>query len=444
MPYLGGLGKNKGSCFTQSFVLKGNSIISFFNSTGESKAKIISSWPFQARPDGGNSFAVNLSMRIFFFVVFLLLWSSASRAQTTLRVTRVPANTPAGAVLYVAGSFNNWNPKNAPHALTKNADGSYQLILPPGLDNFEYKFTRGSWETVETDAANKAVENRAYTASGGKIVTHDISNWQDLAGGAPVKQHTLTPNVTVLADSFLMPQLNRKRRVWVYLPNDYATSHRRYPVLYLHDGQNVFDEFTGFSGEWGVDETLRQLQLAGQDAGCIVVAVDHGGANRLDELSPWRNAKYGGGQGDAYLEFMVQTLKPYIDAQYRTLKSRQHTGIAGSSMGGLISLYAGLKYPQVFSKVGVFSPAFWFAQDSLFRYMQQARLRQLMRFYFVAGMQEGETMVPLMAAMRDSLKNSGVKASNISYRAVADGKHAEWFWRREFPAAYQWLYKKGR
>ncbi|GAB2477426.1 phosphonate ABC transporter ATP-binding protein [Hymenobacter qilianensis] len=358
-----------------------------------------------------------------------------------MRVERVPTNTPADAVLYVAGSFNNWNPKNAPHALTKNSDGSYQLVLPPSLDNFEYKFTRGSWETVETDAANKAIDNRRYSAATGKTVTHEIKNWQDLAGGAPVKQHTLTPNVTVLADSFAIPQLNRKRRVWVYLPNDYATSRRRYPVLYLHDGQNVFDEFTGFSGEWGVDETLRQLQLAGQDTGCIVVAVDHGGDTRLDELSPWRNAKYGGGQGDAYLNFMVQTLKPYIDAKYRTLKNRQHTGIAGSSMGGLISLYAGLKYPRVFSKIGVFSPALWFAQDSILAYVSRAKVRQPMQFYLVAGEQESETMVPLMAAMRDSLRKAGVKPTAISYRAVADGKHAEWFWRREFPAAYQWLYK---
>jgi metallo-beta-lactamase class B len=358
-----------------------------------------------------------------------------------LRINRVPANTPAEAVLYVAGSFNNWNPRNAPHALTKNVDGSYQVVLPPDTEAFEYKFTRGSWETVETDATNKAIENRRCSALGVKTVNHDISNWQDLAGGAPVKKHTLTPNVAVLSDSFAIPQLNRKRRVWVYLPNDYASSTRRYPVLYLHDGQNVFDEFTSFSGEWGVDEALRQLQLAGRDAGCIVVAVDHGGDTRLDELSPWRNAKYGGGQGEAYLNFIVQTLKPQIDAKYRTQPERQHTGMAGSSMGGLMSLYAGLKYPHVFSKVGVFSPALWFAQDSVFAYARRAKLRQPVKFYLVAGKQESETMIPLMAAMRDALRKARVKPEDISYRAVADGKHAEWFWQREFPAAYQWLYK---
>jgi metallo-beta-lactamase class B len=256
----------------------------------------------------------------------------------------------------------------------------------------------------------------------------------------PTKQHTLTPNVTVLTDSFLIPQLERERRVWLYLPNDYATSQRRYPVLYLHDGQNVFDEATAFAGEWGVDESLRQLQLTGQDQGCIVVAVDNGEKRRLDEYSPWHNAKLGGGEGDAYVEFLVKTLKPYLDSHYRTLPGREHTGIAGSSMGALISLYAALKYQDVFSKVGLLSPAFWFAEQPLFTFVRATKVVKPMRFYFVAGAQEGDNMVPQMAAMRDALQAASVAPKDISYQVRADGKHSEWFWRREFPAAYRWLY----
>ncbi|OUJ72627.1 alpha/beta hydrolase [Hymenobacter crusticola] len=261
---------------------------------------------------------------------------------------------------------------------------------------------------------------------------------------AQVKASTRTPNVTVLTDSFSIPQLNRERRVWLYLPNDYATSQRRYPVLYLQDGQNMFDEATSFVGEWGVDETLSQLQQSGQDQGCIVVAVDNDGQRRLDEYSPWRNEKLGGGEGDAYVDFLVKTLKPYIDANYRTLPGREHTGIAGSSMGALISLYGGLKYQDVFSKVGLFSPAFWFAQQPLFAFVKAAKIRQSTRFYFVAGAQEGPTMVPLMAAMRDSLCQVGAAQKDISYQVRPDGKHSEWFWRREFSAAYQWLYAPKR
>ncbi|RYU82468.1 alpha/beta hydrolase-fold protein [Hymenobacter persicinus] len=378
-------------------------------------------------------------------VLFLLTWLTAlaASAQVTLKLTSVPANTPANAVLYVAGSFNNWNPGNAAHALTKNADGTYQITLPAGTGTIEYKFTRGSWAAVETNATNGAVPNRTYTFGTSSLVNHTVLNWEDLGGsGGGCQSTALTPNVQVMSTSFQIPQLGRTRRIWLYLPNDYASNPgKRYPVLYMHDGQNVFDACTSFSGEWGVDETLKQLQQQGLDAtGCIVVAIDNDGAQRLNEYSPWNNPQYGGGQGDQYVDFLVQTLKPYIDTNYRTLTGREFTGIAGSSMGALISTYAALKYPSVFSKVGVFSPAFWFAEQPLFQYVQQHPANPDTRFYFVCGSAESQTMLPLMQSMRDALQTGGVPAQNLSFNPRADGQHAEWFWKREFAAAYQWLY----
>ncbi|SHI88072.1 Por secretion system C-terminal sorting domain-containing protein [Hymenobacter daecheongensis DSM 21074] len=375
-------------------------------------------------------------------ILLSLLGVLGAQAQLTLKLTSIPANTPAGAVLYVAGSFNSWNPGSAAHALTKNADGTYQITLPQATGTIEYKFTRGSWAAVETNATNGPVPNRSHTYTAGPAtVTHTVLNWEDLGGGSSCQSTAVQPNVQILSASFVIPQLGRTRRVWLYLPTDYATSTRRYPVLYMHDGQNVFDACTSFSGEWGVDETLKQLQQQGLDAtGSIVVAIDNGGGERLNEYSPWSNPQYGGGQGDQYVDFLVQTLKPYIDTNYRTLTGREYTGIAGSSMGGLISTYAALKYPAVFGKVGVFSPAFWFAQQPLFQYVRQHPANPDTRFYFVSGTQESQTMVPLMQAMRDSLQRGGVPAANLSYNPRTDGQHAEWFWKREFAAAYQWLY----
>lgn len=382
-------------------------------------------------------------MRILLTLSAVLL-AVAAQAQTTLKITSVPASTPANDAIYVAGTFNNWNPNNAAYRLTKNSDGTYEVALPATLTGaLEFKFTRGSWDKTETNAQNADISNRTYTATGSPAtVSLTVANWKDLGGGASGCASTaLKPNVQVISTSFAMPQLGRTRRVWVYLPTDYATSARRYPVLYLHDGQNVFDKCTSFSGEWGVDETLRQLQQSGQDpTGTIVVAIDNGGSARLDEYSPWRNAQYGGGEGDKYVDFLVETLKPYIDGQYRTLTGREYTGIAGSSMGGLISVYAALKYQEVFSKVGVFSPAFWFAKQPLFDYVKTAGHHQPIKFYFVAGTKESETMVPYMAEMRDALQQQGFAAADMRYHAVEDGQHAEWFWQREFPAAFQWLY----
>ncbi|WP_019949426.1 alpha/beta hydrolase-fold protein [Hymenobacter aerophilus] len=367
------------------------------------------------------------------------------RAQTTVRITAVPAATPAAENLYLAGSFNDWTPGSPTHALTRQADGAYTLTLPASLTGpVEFKFTRGSWASVETDAKGQDVANRRQTLSGAPTtLSFTIAGWKDLTGTGPTpcQSTALQPNVRVISEAFAMPQLGRTRRIWVYLPNDYATAPtKRYPVLYLHDGQNVFDACTSFSGEWGVDETLSQLQAQGLDAtGSLVVAIDNGGAERLNELSPWNNPQYGGGQGDQYVDFMVQTLKPYIDANYRTLTGREFTGVAGSSMGGLISTYAALKYPLVYGRVGVFSPAFWFAEQPLFTYLRQHPPRPDTRFYFVAGATESATMAPLMRAMHDSLAKAGVPAGNLSLQAPADGQHAEWFWKREFAAAYQWL-----
>ncbi|SDX41671.1 alpha/beta hydrolase-fold protein [Hymenobacter psychrophilus] len=373
--------------------------------------------------------------------------SSAFRvgAQTTIRVAAVPTATPTTDQLYLAGSLNNWAPGSPAHALARQPDGSYELTLPASVTGpVEFKFTRGSWATVETDAKGQDVANRRQTLTGAPATLKlTVAGWKDLSGSAPVpcQSTALQPNVRIISESFAMPQLGRTRRVWVYLPNDYATATaRRYPVLYMHDGQNVFDACTSFSGEWSVDETLSQLQAQGLDAtGSIVVAIDNGGSERLNELSPWNNPPYGGGQGDQYVDFMVQTLKPYIDANYRTLTGREFTGVAGSSMGGLISTYAALKYPLVYGRVGVFSPAFWFAEQPLFAYLRLHPPRPDTRFYFVAGATESATMAPLMRAMHDSLAKTGMPAANLSYHSVPDGQHAEWFWKREFAAAYQWL-----
>jgi len=378
------------------------------------------------------------------------LLSLPAQAQTTLRVVAVPAATPAGQPLYVAGSFNDWQPAASGYALARQPDGTYQLTLPATVRGpQEFKFTRGSWATGEADAQFRAVPNRrADLGAAPATLTFRVAAWQDQRPGAAApagpRPHTAAANVRVLADAFPLPQLpGRTRRVWLYLPPGYASQPtKRYPVLYLQDGQNVFDEATAFAGEWGVDETLNQLAARPpKNAGAIVVAIDNGGERRLDEYSPWANAEYNkGGEGAKYADFLARTLKPYVDAHYRTRPDAAHTAIAGSSMGGLIAFYAGLKYPQVFGRVGVFSPAIWFAKDSLLAYARRQRPTPLAsRFYFVAGPAESETMLPLMLEARRQLLASGVAPSHIRLAAPADGQHAEWFWRREFGPAYRWL-----
>ncbi|WP_345057486.1 alpha/beta hydrolase-fold protein [Hymenobacter glaciei] len=388
-------------------------------------------------------------MTIRFLLAGLLVsFAGSAAAQVVLKIARVPASTPPVDTLFVAGSFNGWNPHNAHFALHKNSDGSYQISLLLSPEPAEYKFTRGSWATAEIDDKNQPIANRRADLSAAREIGHQVQAWDDQSGGAGPKKHTATSQVHVLAQAFAMPQLGRTRRVLVYLPADYATQpKRRYPVLYLHDGQNVFDEATSFSSEWGIDETLDQLRKAGQDAaGSIVVAVDNGNEFRSDEYIPWhseglKGQPHQGGQGSAYVDFLAQTLKPYVDKHYRTQSDVAHTGIAGSSLGGLISVYAALKYPQVFGEVGAFSPAFWVCNDSLQAYARTHPAARTARFYFVCGPKESETMLPLMVQWRNELRAGGVPAANLSFHSPVDGEHKEWFWRREFPAAYRFLFR---
>ena len=372
-----------------------------------------------------------------------LLNCGSVTAQTILKITRVPVATPPADTLFVAGSFNGWNPHSAAYAFTRNAGGTYQISLPPGLGGVEYKFTRGSWATAELSADKQPLPNRKADLGQAAEIDHEVLAWGEPNAVAAPKKHTATAQVHVLSAAFAMPQLGRNRRVLVYLPADYGRQpHRRYSVLYMHDGQNVFDAATSFSGEWGVDETLDRLRATGQDAsGSIVVAIDNDAQHRADEYIPWRNAEIkAGGQGGQYVDFLARTLKPYVDAHYRTRPDAAHTGVAGSSLGGLISVYAALKYPRVFGQVGAFSPAFWVCDDSLRAFAKMHPAAPTTRFYFVCGPKESETMLPLMAAWRTELRAEGVPAVNISFHAPTDGQHSEWFWKREFPAAYRYLF----
>ncbi|GAB3571168.1 alpha/beta hydrolase-fold protein [Hymenobacter daeguensis] len=379
--------------------------------------------------------------------LLLAIMALPAAGQSILTLDQVPPATPPADTLFVAGSFNGWNPHATRYALHKNPDGTYQVALPAGLGAIEYKFTRGSWPTVEIDDKNQAIANRKADLSTTRDVHHRVLAWDDQSGAAVPRGHTASPQVHTLAAAFSMPQLGRQRRVLVYLPADYAKQPaRRYSVLYLHDGQNVFDAATSFSGEWGVDETLDKLRQTGQDAaGSIVVAIDNGNEFRSDEYIPWpsdslKNQPHRGGQGGAYVDFLANTLKPYVDAHYRTRPDAAHTGVAGSSLGGLISVYAALKYPKVFGQVGVFSPAFWVCNDALRAFAKTHPAAPTARFYFVCGPKESKTMLPLMAQWRDELRREGVPAANVSFHAPADGEHREWFWRREFPAAYRFLF----
>ena len=251
---------------------------------------------------------------------------------------------------------------------------------------------------------------------------------------------TAGPGVHVLAQRLPMPGLGRERTLRLYLPPSYDSAPaRRYPVIYMHDAQNLFDDATAYAGEWGVDETLDAFaRTRGFEA--IVVGIDNGEAERLHELSPWTNPKYGPAQGQQYMAFVVDTVKPFIDARYRTQPGRESTAIVGSSMGGLISHYALLRYPQVFGKAAIFSPSYWYSSE-VYAQTKAHPWPAGTRSYFYIGGREDEESVPDLQRMIPLLATPDHAVRDVTVHIVAENEHDERAWRAEFPLAVAWLFE---
>lgn len=266
-------------------------------------------------------------------------------------------------------------------------------------------------------------------------------------------QHTVVGDLRVYRD-FYSPQLENRRDVLVWLPDSYESSSQRYPVVYMHDGRNLFDAHTSYSGEWQVDETMQMLSAEGYEA--MVVGLPNAGEFRRSEYNP-----YPPGSGDAYLKFIVETVKPMIDAEFRTLTDAPHTGIAGSSMGGLISLYGFLKYPQIFGFCGAFSTAYWFGENGLAQTVL-AEAKGQGKIYLDVGTREGETLLGFpelgnlimnndpdqsyvdgVRQLREGLLKKGYsEPTTLLYVEEIDAPHRESAWARRLPDALRFLLPK--
>jgi predicted alpha/beta superfamily hydrolase len=258
-----------------------------------------------------------------------------------------------------------------------------------------------------------------------------------------------------VAPAFYSPQLDNQRDILVYLPPSYNHSQRRYPVVYMQDGQNLFDNATSFAGEWGVDETMERLaHEEGLEA--IIVGVPNTGPQRADEYSPFRERRLGGGRGDDYLRFLVETLKPRIDADFRTRPDRRHTGLFGSSLGGLITLYGFFRCSSVFGFAGIMSPSLWFGGEAIFDYVEQAGYTPG-KLYLDTGTREyGEAQQGRLHRATASRRYYGsvrrLKGILVrkGYRPVRDLMHVEekWAghnessWARRLPLALRFLLKE--
>ena len=253
------------------------------------------------------------------------------------------------------------------------------------------------------------------------------------------RQASATKNVSILKKEFVIEGLNKiSHKVWLYLPPNYHATTKKYPVIYMHDAQNLFDTTTSYAGEWEVDETLNELYKK-TGKGFIVVAVENGGEERINEYTPWEHEKYGGGKGEIYIKFLKNTLKPYVDANYRTKTQAKHTAIIGSSLGGLISYYGGLKYPKTFGKIGALSTSFWFS-DKVEDFTKKYGTNKKSKLYLLVGEKEGENVVLNTKKYQQILLENGFNSKNIISKINPEGAHNEAFWKNEFLEVIKWLF----
>jgi len=330
--------------------------------------------------------------------VSLVAQASAADERVTLQLdVTVPAATPSDARVYLSGNqpaAGSWRADGL--ALQKQADGHWhtKLEVSKGTE-LQFKFNLGTWAGVEKGKAGEEIANRSIKADSDRTVELAILSWattKPATGQSPARQHTLTGDFKT-HKAFESKYLSARRDVIVFLPPGYgdaANAGSRYPVLYMHDGQNLFDAATSFGGvEWGLDETATKLIEQGKIVPIIIVGICNTSA-RMTEYTYGADSEPKGKSGEQYLQFVAEELKPFIDQTYRTKPDRKNTAVGGSSLGGLISLYMASTRPDVFSMAAVISPSlFWDNSRAIKEVPSHAPYPKDVKFWVDIGTHEG-------------------------------------------------------
>lgn len=378
----------------------------------------------------------------------VLLCPATALAGVTFVVT-APGSTPAGAVLWVSGDraeLGAWSGRGL--ALVCGADGRWSatLALPAGAA-FEFKVTRGGWETVEKDAAGGEIANRRGTATGGEDTLRiTVGAWRDQTEAPVARTHTITGEVR-RHDAF-PSRFVKARDVVVWLPPGYGTqAERRYPVVYLHDGQNVFDGATSFipGQEWRADEAADRLVRSGRLAPFLMVAVANT-PDRMAEYTSEADSGHGGGRSADYFRFLLEELQPFVDANYRTLRGPGSTAIIGSSLGGLAALDLGLAHPDRFGLVGCVSPAVWWADTAIVRRVR-AGTKAPLRVWLDVGTEEStgsatgrRVWLDHARLLRDALAAKGWReGADLHYEEAEGARHNEAAWAARIERILEFL-----
>lgn len=380
-------------------------------------------------------------MRNFIFVLITMALNAAVLAQATIKVTfEVKAkDLPGDAKIYVTGSsklIGGWDPLGLPLSYQGNDTWAVTVDMP-NPSNIEYKFTKGSWENQAADENGFELSNFNAKLDKDQKLSHTINKWTD--GLKRVNRGQITGTVKYHRE--VKGAGLKDRDVVVWLPPGYENSTERYPVLYMHDGKNVFDPATSsFGVDWAVDEAMDSLIRAKQIPPMIVVGINNTDDRTL-EYSP-------GKKGTAYMELVTGMIKPMIDQTYRTKSDRNNTFVGGSSMGGIISFMIVWTYPEVFSKAICMSPAFknpdgFGYQFDFVKVVNETEKRNKVKFYIDnGGIGLESELQPGINEMLDALKaKKYIEGKEFKFVLDEAASHNEAAWAERFPKAILWLVK---
>ncbi len=352
---------------------------------------------------------------------------------------KISLNTPVkdDRPVYICGSFNAWKERDEVFKMKDLGNGKYEFNFPAAATialPFEFKFLKGGWKDVELDQYGNFMPNHKIS-SFQDTSTFEVPYWMK---SNKTFDPDYYPRIQLVSEKFEIPQLKKTRRVRILLPSNYKSTNKRYPVIYLQDAQNLFNEYSPF-GNWAIDKSLAVLAEHGK-GDVIVVAIDHGDKDRIKEFT-LTTGKHGKAEGKQYLRFMADTLKPYIDQHYRTLPDREFNALGGSSMGALISIYGSVMYPEVFSKSMILSPSLWQAQKINFRNFNYLD-PQSSKIYLYAGAHESTSMIPYIKSFRHAIESNNTDEHRTEFFMDINpiGTHSEANWAKVFPKAIDWLF----
>lgn len=355
----------------------------------------------------------------------------------------VPNNTPEGSQICITGNHDlltNWAGKGV--ALKEIGPNlfSFSTDLPVG-SVVEYKFTRGSFATVEKTSQGLECPNRKAVIKAGVKLNEraSVEAWADQINQTPGTKPVITGNYQIIK-GMSSKFLDNKRDVIVWLPQSYAAnSKKRYPVLYMHDGGNLFDPTTSFGGvDWGIDEAMTEGINDKRIREAIVVGIANT-SERMSEYTPFPDPKHKGGNGKNYARFIVEELKPVIDKKFRTLTDRDNTFVGGSSLGGLISLYIGVSHPKVFSGIIAMSPSIWWSNGGIIEWLLNNDLGAWQgRIWVDMGTREGDEAIEFSRKLAEAVKKNLPEFKGLNYKEFSGGTHSEASWkqRMHLPLSY--------